>query len=101
MNDHNEFHPPQNGDPEFRAKVMLARDVLRKELYDRTQAAMAHYEHKFCCKPTWVLISWDLIHREGLAIFCKGDTVCGLTFRLLLTETDFIEVGTSVISEKE
>lgn len=100
MPDHEEFHPPQSGDPELRVKIMLARDVLRMDIHDRVKSAMDYYERTFNCKPTWALISFDLIHKEGPAIFCKGDTVCGLTFRLLLTETNYVEVGTSVIYEK-
>jgi hypothetical protein len=85
-----------DGRPTDHLRNVLAMDLLRKEVYDRTSKAIEAYRKAYGVEPSWARVSFDLVHRCGEAAYGPHlPTICGLEFRLEMKEADVVEVGSS------
>ena len=91
--------PVRIGDPVVRFQNLMAAEAVRKEIYNRTAALVLAYRKTYNADPTWVRVSFDLVHKAGTPVFRAPCSVCGLVFRMLLEENNRIEVGNSVLED--
>ena len=91
--------PTLTTDPVTRFRNLMAAEAVRKEIYDRTEVLAREFLRMYGCKPTWVRVSFDLVHKAGAPVFTAPCSVCGLVFRTALEWNDRIEVGNSLLED--
>ena len=85
-----------DGGPTDHLRHVLSMDLLRKEVYDRTSRAIEDYRATYKAEPSWVRVSFDLVHRCGEAAYGPHlPTICGLEFKMEMKEAGVVEVGSS------
>jgi hypothetical protein len=92
--------PTLTTDPVTRFRNLMAAETVRKEIYDRVEVLAREFLRMYGCKPTWVRVSFDLVHKAGAPVFREPCSIWGLVFRPALEWNDRIEVGSSVLEDK-
>lgn len=91
--------PVRIGDPVVRFQNLMAAEAVRKEIYDRTEVLAREFLRMYGCKPTWVRVSFDLVHKAGAPVFREPCSIWGLVFRTALEWNNRLEVGNSLLED--
>ena len=61
--------PAYVGDPVARFRNLMAAEMVRKEIRNRTEILVRDFLRTYGCKPTWVRVSFDLVRKSDCCSF--------------------------------